>query len=292
MKTLKVPKEFLDFTIINYPSGNINKNFEAYFYNYFSKNNFDNEYIYIPIQWTNYLVKNNYGKNIDDLKLFIRKNLDSNKKYFTIVQYAGGPLVELENTLIFSMGGTFNTNIPKSSKVVSLPLIYDMENEANQQVEEKIYLGSYVGRPTHKLRIKLERKLKSDNRFYIKNLDSMNSEISKENQLLFKQIMSKSYFSICPRGYGPTSFRLYESIQAGIVPVYISDSHFIPFTDKVDWDDFSIIIKPREMNKLSKILEKSLENGNHPILYKNLQLIAEQYFNFSYMCKYILSKVT
>ena len=38
MKTLKVPKEFLDFTIINYPS-DINKNFEAYFYNYFSKNN-------------------------------------------------------------------------------------------------------------------------------------------------------------------------------------------------------------------------------------------------------------
>ena len=48
----------------------------------------------------------------------------------------------------------------------------------------------------------------------------MNSEISKENQLLFKQIMSKSYFSICPRGYVSTSFRLYESIQAGIVPVY------------------------------------------------------------------------
>ena len=63
------------------------------------------------------------------------------------------------------MGGTFNTNIPKSSKVVSLPLIYDMENEANQQVEEKIYLGSYVGRPTHKLRIKLESKLKSNNSF-------------------------------------------------------------------------------------------------------------------------------
>ena len=104
--------------------------------------------------------------------------------------------------------------------------------------------------------------------------------------------MSKSYFSICPSGYGPTSFRLYESIQAGIVPVYISDSHFIPFADKVNWDDFSIIMKPREMNKLSKILEKSLENGNHLILDKNLQLIGEQYFNFSYMCKYILSKVT
>ena len=60
-----------------------------------------------------------------------------------------------------------------------MPLIYDMENEANQQVEEKIYLGSYVGRPTHKLRIKLESKLISYYMFYVKKLDSMNSDISK-----------------------------------------------------------------------------------------------------------------
>ena len=51
------------------------------------------------------------------MKIFLNKNLESNKKYFTIVQYAGGPLVDLENTLIFSMGGAFDTNIPKTSQL-------------------------------------------------------------------------------------------------------------------------------------------------------------------------------
>ena len=57
------------------------------------------------------------------------------------------------------MGGTFNTNIPKSSKVIPLPLIYDLEEAPNEQPIKNI-LASYMGRPTHKLRIKLEEKLK------------------------------------------------------------------------------------------------------------------------------------
>ena len=35
--------------------------------------------------------------------------------------------------------------------------------------------------------------------------------------------MRDSLFSLCPRGYGPTSFRLYESIQLGSIPVYIAE---------------------------------------------------------------------
>ena len=267
MNLLNTPSEFLDFSIINYPSGNNKKNFEAYFYEYFTKNNVNSKYTYIPIQWTNYLVKNNYGRNIDDLKLFLNKNLDSNKKYFTIIQYAGGPLVELENTLIFSMGGAFDTNIPKTSQVISLPLIYDFNDKIIQQPKDKKYVASYIGRPTHKIRIELERKLKSESNFYIKNIESMNSNISLENQKIFNQTMSKSYFSLCPRGYGPTSFRLYESIVAGVVPVYISDNHFLPFTDYVNWEDFSLILKPRKIKKLKKILQSNIEKGDYENLY-------------------------
>ncbi len=289
MNIFNTPTDFLDFSVNNYPSRNIKKNFEAYFYNYFINNNFDSQYTYLPIQWTNYFVKNGYGKNIDELKVFLNNNLKPNQKYFTIVQYAGGPLVQLENTLIFSMGGTFNTKIPKSSKVIPLPLIYDLE-EAPNEITKKNYLASYMGRPTHKLRIKLEEKLKSENSFYIKNLNSMNSEISINNQLKFQHIMSESYFSLCPRGYGPTSFRLYESIAAGVVPVYISDSHFLPYTDRVNWKEFSLILKPRKINKLNKILQSSLDKGDYSNLNKNLQKVRH-YFNFSYMSKYISSKV-
>ena len=153
-----IPKQFLDFSIRKYPVGNNSKNFEGFFYNYFLSKNIISDLNYIPIQWTNYLIKNDYGKNLDELNHFLSKYIDKNKRYFTIVQYAGGPLVELENTLIFSMGGTFNTPVPNNSKVIPLPLIYQMKKNPERNNEKNI-LGSYVGRPTHSVRVKLEKIL-------------------------------------------------------------------------------------------------------------------------------------
>ena len=40
-------------------------------------------------------------------------------------------------------------------------------------------------------------------------------------------LIKEYYFSIFPRGYGPTCFILYESIQMGTVPIYISDKFFL-----------------------------------------------------------------
>ena len=44
MNIFNTPTDFLDFSVNNYPSRNIKKNFEAYFYNYFINNNFDSQY--------------------------------------------------------------------------------------------------------------------------------------------------------------------------------------------------------------------------------------------------------
>ena len=154
MNNDQIPLEFLNFSIPQYPSLNTKKNFEAYFFEYFQNQEFNTSLKYIPIQWTNYLVKQNYGRDIQDLNNYLKLNLKSEEKYFTIVQYSGGPLIELENTLIFSMGGTINTKLGKNSKVIPLPLLYD-SNLKKADLEKK-YIASYIGRPTHKIRMKLE----------------------------------------------------------------------------------------------------------------------------------------
>jgi len=286
-----IPKKFLDFSVRNYPVENRRKNFEAYFHDYFYKNNISSEYNYIPIQWTNYYVKNNYGKDLDEVNNFLDKFIDKSKKYFTVVQYAGGPLVELDNTLIFSMGGSFSTPIKKGSKVIPLPLIYQTKKYLDTNHNKK-YMGSYVGRPTHKIRIKLEKKLSKEKSFFIKNIDNMSSEISIDNQDIFKRTMLASYFSICPRGFGPTSFRLYESIANGVVPVYISNNHFLPFEEKIDWNNFSIILKPQSINKIPKLLKSKIDNGSYDVMKKELDSIKDKYFNFDFMAKYVCEKIS
>ncbi len=289
MNILKTPKEFLDFSVPNYPSLNSNKNFESYFYDYFLDNSFDSQLTYIPVQWTNLLINRNYGKEIDDLKDFLNTNIEKNKKYFTIVQYAGGPIVELENTIIFSMGGVFNTNINKNSEVIPLPLVYDHKFE--NLGEKKKYIASYVGRNTHKSRLKIEQMISKKDKFFIKNLDTMNSNIEKENIVLFEKMIQESYFSLCPRGFGPTSFRLYESIKMGTVPVYISDDFFLPYKQLLDWSKFSILLNNKNIKKLPKILNKHIDEGTYENLKYSLDQVKDTFFSFEYMTKYIQSVI-
>ena len=289
MNNDQIPLDFLNFSIPKYPSLNTKKNFEAYFFEYFQNQEFNTSLKYIPIQWTNYLVKQNYGRDIQDLNNYLKLNLKSEEKYFTIVQYSGGPLIELENTLIFSMGGTINTKLGKNSKVIPLPLLYD-SNLKKADLEKK-YIASYIGRPTLKIRTKLEDRITSNEKFYIKNITSMSSSISKENLELFEKLIKESYFSICPRGYGPTSFRLYESIQMGTVPIYISDKFFLPYIEFLDWSEFAILLKSRKISSLPRKLNNLIESGEYFRLKDGLDKVSEKYFNFLYMSKYIKSIV-
>jgi hypothetical protein len=45
-------------------------------------------------------------------------------------------------------------------------------------------------------------------------------------------ILARSVFALCPRGYGRSSFRIQESIQQGAIPVYISDEFVLPYNEE------------------------------------------------------------
>ena len=289
MNILNTPNEFLDFSVINYPNFNEKPGFEAYFYNYFISKKIKSEYTYIPIQWTNYFVQQNYGKDIDKLKFFLEKNLSPADKYFTVVQYDGGPLLELENCLIFNMGGMFSTKLPISSRSVPLPLIYEF-NFSNNFLEKE-YLASYLGRPTHKIRTIIEKKLKNEKNFYIENLDSMNSKIETINLEKYENLIKSSHFFLCPRGYGPASFRLYESIELGTIPVYISDEFVLPFEDEINWKKFSVMIQKNKIGKLPKILNSILNSQNYEDMLIELSNVKDNYFNFESTAKYIHKQI-
>ena len=40
----------------------------------------------------------------------------------------------------------------------------------------------------------------------------------------------------------------------GSIPVYVSDDHYTPWSDELDWNDFSVIVKQNEIPNLYEIL--------------------------------------
>jgi hypothetical protein len=56
---------------------------------------------------------------------------------------------------------------------------------------------------------------------------------------------------LCPRGIGTSSFRLFETLQSGRVPVILSDS-WVPCAG-MDWDAFSLRVRERDIGRLPEI---------------------------------------
>jgi hypothetical protein len=96
-------------------------------------------------------------------------------------------------------------------------------------------------------------------RYYVKDTsDKYAWELSdsdrKEYAKTYAAICFQSKFILCPRGNSPNSYRLYESLKIGIVPVIISDD-WVPSIGP-RWEEFSIRVPEKDIANIPALLEK------------------------------------
>jgi hypothetical protein len=70
----------------------------------------------------------------------------------------------------------------------------------------------------------------------------------------YRGVLGRSRFVLCPRGRGTSSFRLYETLAAGRVPVVISDEWVAPAGP--DWDACCLRWPEGETHGLVDLLEE------------------------------------
>tara|TARA_Y100001973_G_C5202048_1_gene338610 strand:- start:1247 stop:1984 length:738 start_codon:yes stop_codon:yes gene_type:complete len=66
---------------------------------------------------------------------------------------------------------------------------------------------------------------------------SLEPHVKKEVLKDFLRAIARAKFVFCPRGIGSSSFRAYQSLMAGSIPI-ITGMNDYPFKNQVDWDDF------------------------------------------------------
>ena len=68
----------------------------------------------------------------------------------------------------------------------------------------------------------------------------------------YARTLTDSRFVLCPRGAGPNSYRIYESMQAGRAPVIVSDDFAPPAG--LPWADFALFVPEAAVDSLPRIL--------------------------------------
>lgn len=73
----------------------------------------------------------------------------------------------------------------------------------------------------------------------------------------YAETMARSKFILCPVGAGPSSFRIFETMAAGRVPVIVSDLWVPPAGP--DWQNCALFVGENEIDRLGAILERNEE---------------------------------
>lgn len=197
------------------------------------------ERVYLPILWTGYWCNNGYGTK-DKAKRVIQRFIDSlprSKRFWTVVQYDDGPMVDFKDLdiKIFGMsGGRIDYPLP----LLCMPHKYEFPG-----IQKDIFC-SFIGADTHPIRRELVKEFKGRPDCLV--------EIKKVDLQKYCEVLSRSVFALCPRGYGKSSFRIMEAIHYGAIPVYVSDEFINPYDYK---SIVSIKIEPQQIYGLYNCLK-------------------------------------
>ena len=268
-----------------YPPYHTGLYLEEYFFDFYQRNidrfrKLKREYM--PIFWTNIYLNagGDLTKAVFELQGVLNETLTPAGKYFTICQHDDAPMnVVPANTMIFSAGGN-----KQGPGINPIPLICGPL--AKQEKKEKEFLASFVGSTTHRVRDKMIDVLKDKSDVYIstKGWENTMSVNCVED---FINASLKSKFVLCPRGWGLTSFRLYEAMQLDAVPVYISDHFWKPFTYELNWDEFCVTIKEEQIPDIHSILQ-SISDEKYESMKQKIEEVYENYFTMEGTCSKIL----
>lgn len=229
---IQVPSQFQIPIRVEYPPNN-KTIFEEWF---FKSAPPDGERIYLPIMWTSFYVNHKYGKDMKQLRKLQQfiDSLDRSKKYYTVLQYDDGILNDisrLDIKVFGSGGGRIDYPIP----LVCMP-------HGKVQNEKDIF-ASFIGSITHPIRSEILKY--EDHRHWVV------TKLNYENKT-FCDVLSRSIFAICPRGYGATSFRICEALEQSAIPVYVSDEFILP--GQKDFNEYGVLVHSSDVVQLDAIL--------------------------------------
>eukprot|EP00457_Paulinella_chromatophora_P006182 gb/GEZN01006200.1/.p1 GENE.gb/GEZN01006200.1/~~gb/GEZN01006200.1/.p1 ORF type:complete len:424 (+),score=35.98 gb/GEZN01006200.1/:100-1371(+) len=192
---------------------------------------------YIPlfIQWSDIETSRKSWWLVPKLAQFLTSNLRRNVPYITVSQSPHGllnftrNLSNFPNLLILSAGGVGDAALPLYPHALVMDPVRRLPNA------ELLYDIAFVGSMESKLSRCLQHLVTTSST----NLSSYFGPANKA-----RKIMKVSRFILVLPGMGRSSYRIAETIQMGLLPIFVyTDSPWLPYTGWASFEKFGFAVK-------------------------------------------------
>ncbi|KAH0792273.1 Exostosin family protein [Histomonas meleagridis] len=245
-------------------SGYCGRQVEEYWYDEFHNKSIDEFGVFVPIviKYVNLFFNKGRGAYYRFVK-GLWKLINKDFLYITLSSLDEGletskNIKVPENVLILAPGGI--GHIPINLFLQD----YNIVNPNPNPNYTAVFMGRFGTHPVRKEMVKIATK-KLGNKFYCGQTNNKN----------WIEIYKNSKAVLCPRGNGRNSFRLTETLQMGLIPIYIyNDVPWVPYYDSIGWSNFGFVTRN---DGLEKVLDK-IDKMNQSDLESMRKRIREMYY--------------
>jgi hypothetical protein len=234
------------------------------------------DYVMLPVKWSNSLSSLQTNTLLEAKK--------HNKKIIAFFNddYDGNIQTPTENFYLFRTS-TYASKI-RQNEIIMPAFCEEFEYVKPTEKALKNAVISFCGnvRDPHRYHIfaELEKNYNLCKNFLYRN-GFWAPEIS-DKTLARKEFVANvrsGLFGICIRGNGNFSYRLYETLALGRIPIIINSDLKLPLEKVINWQRQAIICESHEIGELHNRIEQYIKNLNVlDICYEN-KLIYDEYFS-------------
>ena len=223
--------------------------------------------------WSDFINANGIAKTQEVVDEYSRKFKNPEKAIY-ICQHISVGKINWRSRNVFTPHATIN-------KFKCIPH-YAVNQGKNKKIHDRKYITSFIGSfetnicrsyMYHSFRNYLDSKetyFKDTGKWHFYHRD-----LSREEE--YKKTLSDTIISLCPRGTGPSTIRLWESMATGCIPFIISDQYTMPLSDHVNWGELVISIPPWHALLSQRIIEKLKSNIDYSLLQEKSNKICDAY---------------
>ena len=246
-------------------------------------NPYEADWMYIPIFWNRYYINNwedgHWGGGIPALSEEVERCKKFNVPKFTISE---ADIKILKPEINWGDIVIFVSSRRDEGTGIDIPLL-SAPHPIPQNCPEKKWIASFLGNlMTDGVRIAMHKELEFRDDCRVEHAGTSSEE--------FARTMLESYIALCPRGQGAQSYRMYEAMQLGTVPLYISDLDCRPFKKWIDWEICSLYTP--DVVDLNGYMDVIKEHTNKLLVMGKLaEKVYREQLAYGKWCKYVIKEL-